>query len=498
MIKIIFKIKELSKKTFNISLLMQITIVLLFLLTLALIVLINEKNSLYLLTRRITFIDLTNEFIFRIHKSQQLEEDYLLYGKKSEDITENISVARDIIYDNYDRFKRHAGEKQVKLILNNLTKYIDLFEKLYKIRETKKDISLNDPEIIATTTEIRDIGVSISNYSRTLMGIERDSLHENMDKFIGYNLFYLSVPFITLFVMGLFLLQKVLIPVRKLLEHSKNVSIGSYTPIELHQRFRDEFDTFAKAFNDMVKTLENRQQQTIQTHKLRAIGTLTAGVAHELNNPLNNIIITSNTLIDEFNDYNTDEIKEMITDIVNDSERARKIVRDLLDFSRESSSSMKSIIIKELIDETMHLVNNELSLKQISTDIHVERNLPPIYGDDQKLKQVFINLILNAKDAMSEKGHILISASLSRKSNSVHIKITDDGTGIPKHILDHIFDPFFTTKNLSSGTGLGLSVCQGIIANHNGQLSVDSLVGVGTTFTVSLPVTTIRSDNITM
>ncbi|MBF0473403.1 MAG: hypothetical protein HQK93_06685 [Nitrospirae bacterium] len=492
--KFIEKIKNFNNTPHIISLLKQITIVLLFLLTIALIVLVKEKNSVDILARRVTFIDLTNEFIFRVHKSQQLEEDYFLYGKISDDITNNIIESREIILDNYDRFKRHAGDTQTKLIINNLSKYNDLFEKLFALRNKNQNLSSNDPEVTALTDEIRTTGRSISSFARTLMGVERNSLHENMDSFINYNLFYLSGPFITLFTLGFFLFQKVILPIRKLLEHSINVSKGTYTPIELNQKIKDEFDTFANVFNNMVATLESRQQQSIQTHKLRAIGTLTAGVAHELNNPLNNIIITANTLTDEFNDFSREEIKEMITDIVNDSERARKIVRDLLDFSRESSSNMKSISIQQLIDETLSLIKNELSLKDISIDLHIERNLPSIYGDDQKLKQVLINLALNAKDAMSEKGHLLVTAGLSRKSNFVKIKVTDDGTGIPKHILDHIFDPFFTTKNISAGTGLGLSVCQGIIANHNGTMSVSSLVGVGTTFTIRLPIITVRSE----
>ncbi|MBF0472555.1 MAG: HAMP domain-containing histidine kinase [Nitrospirae bacterium] len=493
---IIKKINDYIKKSYKLSLKRQVAIVLLFPFLLAVFGLIHETSAHYLLSKRSTFIALTNEFIIKVIRSKHYEERYFLSGENLEDTLVNLTEARKMVFENYKQFTEFAGEQQVISMVTHLTRRIELFEKLSEYSTNVKKFDINDPEISAIRKQILPQGLSLEKFTKTLFDLEKESLLESINQFLRYNLYFMSLPFITLIILGLFLMQKVLKPVGILANHSIRIGNGVYVNIELNQKFRDEFHNFAEAFNNMVKTIEMRQKQSIQTHKLHAIGTLTAGVAHELNNPLNNILITSNTLTDEFDEYSREEIKEMITDIVNDSERARKIVRDLLDFSRESSSNMKSIKVSDFINETMHIVNNELSLKNIVTDLKIENNLPSIYGDDQKLKQVFINLILNAKDALSEKGHIIISASLSNESNTVIFKVTDNGTGIPKHILDHIFDPFFTTKNLSSGTGLGLSVCQGIIANHNGSMNVDSELDVGTTFTVTLPVTTIRSDHI--
>jgi signal transduction histidine kinase len=493
------KINNFIKKSYNISLKKQVAIVLLFPFLLALFGLINETSAHYQLYKRSAFIDLTNEFIIKVIRSKRYEERFFLSGENLKETIYNLSEIRKMVFEHYNQFKEFAGEQQVISLVAQLSKRIELFEKLTELNLKDEIFVINNPEIVAIRKQILPQGLSIEKFTKTLFDLEKESLHESINQFLRYNIYFMTLPFITLSILGFFLVRKVLKPVAILIDHSNRIGKGDYLKIELNQTFRDEFNSFANAFNKMVKTIEIRQQQSIQTHKLRAIGTLTAGVAHELNNPLNNIIITANTLTDEFDDYSREEIKEMIYDIVNDSERARKIVRDLLDFSRESSSNMKSINIQQFIDETMHLINNELSLKDISTELQIEPHLPPVYGDDQKLKQVLINLIINAKDAMNKNGHLLISASLSRKLNieSIIIKVTDDGTGIPKHLLDNIFDPFFTTKNLSAGTGLGLSVCQGIIANHNGSLSVDSIVGIGTTFIISLPVTTICSDHLT-
>jgi signal transduction histidine kinase len=493
---IIKNINYFINKSYNINLKKQVAAVLLFLFLLALFGVIHETSAHSKLEKRSSFIELSNEFILKVIRSKHFEERYFLTGDNLEETIVNLVEARKMVFENYEQFKEFAGEQNVMSMVTHLTRRIEIFEKLSEYSLNSKIFDINDPEISSIRIQVLPQGLSLEKFSQIIFDLEKKSLHESINQFLRYNKYFMSLPFVTLFILGLFLTRKILKPVNILLNHSNKIGSGIYVNVELNQKFRDEFHIFADAFNNMVKTIDMRQKQSIQTHKLQAIGSLTAGIAHELNNPLNNILISSQTLNDEFDDLSRQEIKEINNDILNDSERARKIVNDLLDFSRESSSTMKLIKVSGFISDVMRIVNNELSLNNISTDIVVSKNLPSIYGDEQKLKQVFINLILNAKDAMREKGHIIFSASQSGEANAVVFKVIDNGTGIPKHIIDHIFDPFFTTKNLSSGTGLGLSVCQGIIANHNGIMSVDSVMGVGATFTVSLPVTTISSDHI--
>ena len=223
---------------------------------------------------------------------------------------------------------------------------------------------------------------------------------------------------------------------------------------------------------------------------MRAVGTLTAGVAHELNNPLNNITLTAHMLLEDYEELGEDEKKDMIHDVVQEAGRSKKIISNLLDFARESSSELEPLALDELLEGTIALASNQIKLSGIKISFQSTGNLPRIHGDGQQLQQVFLNLIINAIDASPKGSRIQILVLPADEPNYVAVKIIDFGSGIPEHILPSIFDPFFTTKEKGKGTGLGLSVSQGIIAKHGGRIMVNSKEGQGTTFTVILPVTT--------
>jgi len=214
-------------------------------------------------------------------------------------------------------------------------------------------------------------------------------------------------------------------------------------------------------------------------------------VAHELNNPLNNITLTAHMFLEDYDSLDDDERKDMIQDVISESGRSKKIISNLLDFARESSSQMETLDLTELLQETITLASNQVKLSGIKIEFHATDNLPRVHGDIQQLQQVFLNLILNAVDASSKGDRIQAIVLPADDPNYVAVKVIDSGAGIPEHILSSIFDPFFTTKGKGKGTGLGLSVSQGIVAKHGGRISVSSKEGQGTTFTVTLPITTI-------
>jgi two-component system NtrC family sensor kinase len=241
----------------------------------------------------------------------------------------------------------------------------------------------------------------------------------------------------------------------------------------------------------MIEELKSRESYLIQSHKMRAVGTLTAGVAHELNNPLNNITLTAHMLLEDYESLSDKERKEMISEVVSETGRSRDIISNLLDFARESGSQVEPLDLKQLLNDTINLALNQIKLSGIHIDFQTTGDLPRVHGDSQQLRQVFLNLILNAIDASSKGDRIQVLLLPADDPNYVAVKIIDFGTGIPDHILNSIFDPFFTTKAKGKGTGLGLSVSQGIVAKHGGQIRVSSRKGAGTTFTVTLPVTTI-------
>jgi signal transduction histidine kinase len=232
----------------------------------------------------------------------------------------------------------------------------------------------------------------------------------------------------------------------------------------------------------------------VESHKLRAVGTLVAGVAHELNNPLNNTMLTASMLQEDFQDLTHAEKQEMINDIIKETERSQKIVRNLLDFARESETQSIPLHIDEILNGSIRLVANQLKFKKVNLTTNFVKNLPPVHGDAQALQQVFINLIFNAADALKEKGEIVVSTSKNDKDDYVIVEVKDDGPGIPEHILSRIFEPFFTTKTHGKGTGLGLSVSRGIIRKLGGYIRVKSKLGEGSTFSVFLPITNIPSN----
>jgi signal transduction histidine kinase len=219
---------------------------------------------------------------------------------------------------------------------------------------------------------------------------------------------------------------------------------------------------------------------------MAAVGTLTAGVAHELNNPLNNISLNAEALIENFDAYTDLQKRRMLDDIVHQVERASGTVRNLLDFTRVERPVCVPVSVIEIGRGAYRLVANEAELGGVEFRLEMPEDLPRIDGSPRDLQQVFLNLFLNAIQAMPEGGTLTVRGRTA--GESVEVEVTDTGVGIPEESLGSIFDPFFTTKELGAGTGLGLFVSYGTIEKHRGRVEVRSAVGRGTTFTVVLPV----------
>jgi signal transduction histidine kinase len=244
----------------------------------------------------------------------------------------------------------------------------------------------------------------------------------------------------------------------------------------------------------MMHQVLQRQDLLVKAHKLKAVGTLTAGVAHELNNPINNIMLSAGTLEEDYRDFTDEERLEVVRDLVSESERAQKIVRNLLDFARESEAEVDALDACEIVEETLRLAANQIKLSGTKVDHECPEHLPPLHGDRQQLQQVFLNMVLNALEAMPGGGELKISLDLDKSRERVAIEFQDTGVGIPEQHLEDIFDPFYSSRASGEGTGLGLSVSLGIIRQHGGDIRVRSRVGVGTTFEVLLPVARVPAD----
>jgi len=235
-------------------------------------------------------------------------------------------------------------------------------------------------------------------------------------------------------------------------------------------------------FTDLTERV-NLEDQLVQAEKLSSIGLLAAGVAHEVNTPL--AVITSNAQLLMREMDAADPRTRTLEKITKQAFRASEIANNLLKFSRVGGSEYSDLDLNRVISETLSLVEPMLKAAKISVNSQLGPALPTVFGNAGKLQQVFMNLIMNARDAMPRGGELTIGTEA--ENSSVHVEVTDNGVGIPADQLHKIFDPFFTTKATSRGTGLGLAVTYGIIREHSGSIQVDSVVGRGTTFRLELP-----------
>ena len=269
-----------------------------------------------------------------------------------------------------------------------------------------------------------------------------------------------------------------------------------FTPDEIHtlQAFADQaalaFENarlYATA-QDSLTRLRETQAQLVQAAKMSALGQLVSGVAHELNNPLSVIIGYGQLLLGR---EVPAAMRRPVELMVAQGDRMAKIVRNLLFFARQRPPERAAVKLNAVIEQTLALRTHQLALSGIAVDTAFEPELPDITGDAQQLEQVFLNLLLNAEQAIREvksQGHILVRTRMSPDGRTIHADVIDDGPGIPPEALPRVFEPFFTTKTVGSGTGLGLSVSYGILEEHGGKLSVQSRPGE-TIFTIELPVT---------
>ena len=234
---------------------------------------------------------------------------------------------------------------------------------------------------------------------------------------------------------------------------------------------------------DITKDI-NTQKAMMRQEKLASIGRLSAGVAHEINNPLTTILTTA-MLIQEDLDPEDENYRELET-ITKETLRCRKIVSSLLDFARQSEPSKKENNINDIIRESMVLTRKQAAFKDVALVHELAEGMPTVMVDKGQIQQALINLIINAIEATDSGGKILVTSGCNPKDRSVEVQVIDNGEGISPENIDRIFDPFFTSKE--EGTGLGLAITHGIIEQHGGTVDVASKIGSGTTFKIKLPL----------
>ena len=235
----------------------------------------------------------------------------------------------------------------------------------------------------------------------------------------------------------------------------------------------------------LIEMQESRYDQlALQTEKLSALGRMAAGIAHEINNPLAGILLFSTNLFKKA--PKEGPFKEGLEIIIQETLRCKTIIQELLEFSRPSEPRTALVNVNLLVEKALHILENEFRLRHIRLDKHLSKGVPDLFLDGNQIEQMFVNLLLNAMQAIEENGTVTIWSYVSPDRKCVKIDISDTGCGIPPEHMSRIFEPFFSTK--SKGTGLGLAVTYGIVQKHGGHIYASSQPGQGTQFTVEFPV----------
>ena len=299
-------------------------------------------------------------------------------------------------------------------------------------------------------------------------------------------------------------------PVQRLKQGVEAIAEGDFD-LDVDVKTADELGSLAGAFNrvrqelkethaklqgrieaadqDLIKAngeLREKQDQLVHAEKLASLGALAAGVAHEINNPLGTIALYAQLMRDA-RKRNPESCGESIDIIVKHATRAAQVVKNLLEFARRTELETKPLDVNAILNDVLSLTAHQAELQQVNVVKQLAPDVPMIAGDADKLRQVFVNIVINALQVMPEGGRLTVASSVAPGGGAVQVSIADTGPGISSEHINRIFDPFFTTKEAGKGTGLGLSVSHGIVEQHNGEIAVESSPGEGTTFAITIP-----------
>jgi len=439
------------------------------------------------LTRSLEVLESAEHLNSTILEMRRYEKNYLLY-RHDFNYEENVTYTNqlDIILQrekdsltevlgrtNYENFERQAAE------------YGALMQELHR-----SDCSPDECEDLRA--RIRGTGQTLLVLADQLVTTERRAINRRIERLIPIPLMGLVVLLILMGFVVFFIGERVVRPLARITRESEAVAAGSFQRITPYGDPKNEIQILVSAINRMVTELENRQEELVQSRKIASLGTLSAGIAHEINNPLNNIslILESmlESMVEENGEVGTAECQRLLQDAMDQADRASDIVRNLLEFTRASHPKPEDVNLEELIDKTARLVRNEMNLHNVTFSCEVKEQLPRVRLEKGGMQQVLLNLFMNSLQAMDQGGELHVVLDRVDATGEARIDVIDTGPGIPPEIIGQIFDPFFTTKKEGVGTGLGLSVSYNIIAKNGGRIEVDSAPGEGTRFSLFLPL----------
>jgi len=455
-------------------------------------------SDIWLIKQKIELEGNISNLFETIQEIRRTEKNFFLY-KNEVDYNDNLSYIKTV--KNFIKNQKFEGLK-IENAIQELSDTLQNYEAL--MLQLKENIS--SPSVTSLEQSIREKGKILTHIAENIKTTEHKIIKDSLNNILKYSIVLIIIFFIIPFILfGLGLTRLISGPLKDLENKMKKIAEGKIYYIEVKSKDK-EILSLVETFNKVLKELEAKQKQLIQAEKLSSLGTLMSGIAHELNNPLSNISTSCQILLEELEDSDTQYKKELLQAIGSQTERAKNIIKTVLDFSRRKELKKETIPAQKLIEDTIIFIKGELPTK-MNLSVEVENSLS-IYADKQKIQQVLLNLIKNAIHACDNNGEIKIKVysstqealdkhlflkkegkcvgELSVNKEFIIIEVQDNGPGIPPEILSKIFEPFFTTKE-SKGSGLGLFITQELIRDHDGCICVDSVAGRGTTFIIMLP-----------
>ncbi len=438
--------------------------------------LVFQKMNLVL--TKLRFVEIADDLKASFLEMRLSEKNFFLYHdeKALASIRGKIEGTKNTIESVRNDITRAIGEADLERLESYLERYSEAVEEAGK----------GDPRDATREALIRAHGRQLREFSDSITHLERNRVNEiilSSKRFLSYSILAVLV---LLVLVGHFLSQKIVRSLRAVERLAETISHGTFNKIE-GMKSKDELGAVISAVNSMSEELKHREEELVQSKKLASLGILTAGVAHELTNPLNNISMIAQTYAELYEKLSPEDRVGLMSKVEGETERIRDVVKNLLDFSKPKEANLKEEDVNEVVYKSLRLVQNMLDVSNIDTKLDLQEGQPHVSVDQNQIQQVIVNLVTNAVQAMRPGGKLVISSRRGKSNGSVEISVADTGKGIPPEYLPHIFDPFFSTKG-EGGTGLGLSVSYGIIKNHKGDIRVESKPGVGTTFTIELPV----------
>lgn len=432
-------------------------------------------HTLQRIQKRFSFVEMADDLTVSLLEMRRSEKNYFLYRdtRALDDVLEHVHHIKHVSNDLRGEIIEIVGNETFSGFIHNLDDYRRTVEALLK-----KD-GLDNGNV----NRLRIKGRVLHDFTDDLVRLERLGIGNFLKKY--QSLSFGAVIFVLLFgALSYYLVRShIILPLNWIELTTRKISQGDFTLIP-EVKWKDEVGSCILAFNRMVQELAVNQDNLVQTKKLASLGTLASGIAHEINNPLNNISTSCQILMEEIDSRDKEYLQKLLSNISIQTDKARDIVKNLLEFSRDKTFSLERVRLRELVDDSLELVESDLP-KNVEVRIQIPEDFPVLIVDRSRMQQVFIAIVQNAIQAMPDGG--ILSLKAHTQDGGVAIEISDTGVGISEENLAKVFDPFFSTKEVGKGTGLGLSVSYGIVEKHGGRLTAKSRIGEGSTFTVTLP-----------